>query len=624
MHEYEKSGGQLILQIVNDRIDIVKVEKPPMLGIIKDESVLGDEEGIPGHISGVEERNRKGLPPVKLGLLPMDKDLVADIEEELTAEDTRQKESRKEEELGATSGTLSLLEEFQKIKREDSEDAPMRDDIPLPPYKGSDIDAEVKNVKDYRDRFHLSSLSATANIQPGLEGVSPALSGSLPSCVMYTFHNTNDGLNSLAFSEDTTLCAGGFSESYVRIWSLKGEKLFSANPSENENTTSTRKYIGHAGPVFGVSFSPDAKYLLSCSEDKSTRLWSLETHTALVAYKGHDHPVWDVSWGPFGHYFATASHDHTARLWSTEHITPLRVFAGHLSDVDVVAWHPNNLYVLTGSNDKTLRMWDINRGVSVRVFIGHTSPITCIAVSPNGRYMASGGDDGLILLWDLGTGKRMKTMRGHGKAPVWSLTWSVEGEVLVSGGADNTVRVWTAGEDKNNSTIAGGVGGAAGAAGQQSIVGAEMVINGIGGIGPGDVTTKVDGVLGGVKLRKDKKEVVATYVYTPGLTVSRRRPFCFLSSYSLSFLLSFRPLLPSVLFQDVFLSCSHPSSLIMSPCHRTVLHIFCDDTNFNSNTRIRLCHRSDHLAVYHTKRTPVYKVMFTKKNLVLAGGAFLP
>ena len=111
--------------------------------------------------------------------------------------------------------------------------------------------------------------------------------------------------------------AAGFSESYVRIWSLKGEKLrgfkSNFNPAhindckilrgfngENElpvlsklvyplltclffeyklandldrvrerNGTDSRKLIGHAGPVFGASFSPDNKYLITCSEDKT-------------------------------------------------------------------------------------------------------------------------------------------------------------------------------------------------------------------------------------------------------------------------------------------------------------------------------------------------------------------
>lgn len=175
------------------------------------------------------------------------------------------------------------------------------------------------------------------------------------------------------FSPDTSLMAAGFAESYIRIWSLKGEKLrglrsdFQASSirdcessrsfvcqvrSSNKSAssihkirekggTSTRKLIGHSGPVYSLSFDPlsgsagPPKYLLSSSADATTRLWSMDTMTNVVAYRGHQNPVWDVEWSPIGVYFATGSRDKTARLWSTDRTSCLRVYAGHLSDVDV-------------------------------------------------------------------------------------------------------------------------------------------------------------------------------------------------------------------------------------------------------------------------------------------------
>jgi transcription initiation factor TFIID subunit 5 len=105
--------------------------------------------------------------------------------------------------------------------------------------------------------------------------------------------------------------------------------------------TTTRKLIGHSGPVYSVSFDPlsgsaaPPRYLLSASADTTARLWSLDTFTNVVAYRGHQNPVWDVKWSPMGIYFATGSRDRTARLWSTDRMSCLRVYAGHLSDVNV-------------------------------------------------------------------------------------------------------------------------------------------------------------------------------------------------------------------------------------------------------------------------------------------------
>ncbi len=155
------------------------------------------------------------------------------------------------------------------------------------------------------------------------------------------------------------MMAAGFEESYVQVWSLKGERLRglrndadlssvrdpkSLRKAREKEGKSTRKLIGHSGPVYSVAFDPVGgtasapRHLLSSSADGTARLWSLDTLSALVSYKGHNLPVWSVKWAPQGFYFATASADKTARLWSTERVSPLRIYAGHLSDVDVSPW----------------------------------------------------------------------------------------------------------------------------------------------------------------------------------------------------------------------------------------------------------------------------------------------
>jgi len=252
-------------------------------------------------------------------------------------------------------------------------------------------------------------------------------------------------------------------ESYIRVWSLEGKPLTTYVPDNSTPPSSSRRLVGHSGPVYAVAFSPGTanpdpngpsthtQFLLSASEDKTIRLWSLETWTCLVAYRGHDNPVWDLQWGPYGHYFLTGSNDRTARLWSTDHIEPLRIYVGHDNDVDCVAFHPNNLYVFTGSCDRTVRMWHISGGNCLRLFTGHTGNVTAIACSPDGRTLASADEAGSIILWNLESGRRKKRMRGHGKGGIWSLSWSVESTVIVSAGADKTVRVWDALQETNES-----------------------------------------------------------------------------------------------------------------------------------------------------------------------------
>ena len=140
---------------------------------------------------------------------------------------------------------------------------------------------------------------------------------------------------------------------------------------------------------------------------------------------------------------ATASNDKTARVWAMDSPTPRRVMTGHLADVDCVAWHPNVNYIATGSADKTVRMWDVATGECVRVFVGHVSGVRALALSPDGKSLASASEDGQVLAWDLGTARQTHAFVGH-RGPVYSLDYAGggRGNLLASGGADETVRLW--------------------------------------------------------------------------------------------------------------------------------------------------------------------------------------
>lgn len=325
---------------------------------------------------------------------------------------------------------------------------------------------------------------------------------------------------------------------------MHGEPLSSeTKPGPNDPPPSnSRRLIGHSAPVYSVSFSPSIrgaddsdtstapKLLLSCSSDRTIRLWSLEAWACVVVYKGHEGPVWNVKWGPFGHYFLTCGLDRTVRIWGQDHISYLRMMIGHDSNVNQIAWHPNGAYVFSASDqaDKTVRMWSFTTGECVRVFTGHTETISSLECAPNGKILASADSGGSIILWDLAKGTQIKRCRGHGKGGIWSLSFSVESTVLCSGGADGTVRIWDievpADPYKNNDGEIIGTGGQANATQIGATVGAQA--------NPATGSSKKKG-----------KEVMIT---------------------------------------------------------------------------------PDQIAAFPTKRSPVYKVMFTRMNLVMAGGCYLP
>jgi len=435
---------QLFIRVQQNNLDLRRVDRASddhysfasvLLRGQTGQDMPAEDEGIPGHnpgnaISSTNPKEGTNLALLKLGKLPMEKELEEDVRGELMDLDLHTPPEAGEQ-------SLVQVHEQVNIKQEDEDEGPSRTEVPYPPSTARDVSMEVQKIKENRDRFKIEGRTG---------GIGPAL-----SVVMYTFHNTHGSIICIDFSGDNELVAVGTSESYIRVWKTDNTAL---GPEVGGRPQASQRLIGHSGPVYSVAFAPSAnkyaadaadsstKWLLSCSADGTIRLWNLDIWQQIVVYKGHVGPVWSVSWGPYGHYFVSGGGDKTARIWTTDTVRPKRLLAGHDEDVDQVAWHPNSSYVFTASSDKTVRMWALSNGNPVRMFTGHTTMITALSCSRNGKLLASADDAGNIIIWDLGPGRLLKRMRGHGKGGIWSLAWSVESSVLVSAGADNTVRVW--------------------------------------------------------------------------------------------------------------------------------------------------------------------------------------
>lgn len=126
-------------------------------------------EGVPGVKIGLSNKDiLDPKAPLSLGPLPMEADLRDDVRGEIEDEERRNP---------PPAGRPSMLEEFDhRIKREESDDAPNRAELPLPPSRPRDIVLEMSKVRENRDRFKIEGRTGGAGAQ-------------ISAC-MFTFHNT--------------------------------------------------------------------------------------------------------------------------------------------------------------------------------------------------------------------------------------------------------------------------------------------------------------------------------------------------------------------------------------------------------------------------------------------------
>jgi WD40 repeat protein len=163
-------------------------------------------------------------------------------------------------------------------------------------------------------------------------------------------------------------------------WSVR-PSLSPPDPSRPELVLQT----GHSSTVHSVAVSPDGRYILTGSYDKTVILWDAATGQQIRSFQGHGGPVYSVAISTDGRQVLTGINNKTAMLWDAATDQQIRVFQGHNSDVRSLALSPDFRQVLTGSGDGTAILWDAVTGEQIRSFQGHRGSVECVGFS-GGRY----------------------------------------------------------------------------------------------------------------------------------------------------------------------------------------------------------------------------------------------
>lgn len=206
-------------------------------------------------------------------------------------------------------------------------------------------------------------------------------------------------------------------------------------------------FRGHTNWVRSITFSPDGKWVVSGSADKTIRIWDASSgDVAAGPFEGHSDSVFAVAFSPDNKLIASGSRDNTVRIWNVG--TPQSIpdpFEGHTDSVFSVSFSPDGKRVASASADNTVRIWDIkSKQVIADVFRGHTNWVYCVTFSPDGKQIASGSADNTVRIWDAGTGEGTAILsKGHTDS-VFFVAFSPDNKRIASGSADQTIRIWDA------------------------------------------------------------------------------------------------------------------------------------------------------------------------------------
>jgi WD40 repeat protein len=166
---------------------------------------------------------------------------------------------------------------------------------------------------------------------------------------------------------------------------------------------------GHTDHVYSIAFTPNSRLLLSSSEDKTLRVWDVESGQCVRVIQNYAVALYDIAWSPDGCQLASAGSDLLVTIWDVVARTPPRVLRGHSWTVYGVAWSPDDRLLASCGRDDTVRLWDASTGACLRLLLDPDALDTFlygIAWSPDGKFLASGSYQHGVQVWEVTTGTR--------------------------------------------------------------------------------------------------------------------------------------------------------------------------------------------------------------------------
>ncbi|RCJ38766.1 hypothetical protein A6770_12745 [Nostoc minutum NIES-26] len=171
--------------------------------------------------------------------------------------------------------------------------------------------------------------------------------------------------------------------------------------------TLLRTLTGHSSSVDAITITSNGKFLISGSNDKSLKVWNLETGREDFSLRGHTDKINTIAVTPNGKLLISGSSDKTIKVWNLDTKTEVFIFKGHTDQITSVTITPSNKRVLSASEDKTIKVWNLKTRRAIKTLTGHSKKVNHLALMSYDRLIISGSDDKTLKVWDLETGSEL-------------------------------------------------------------------------------------------------------------------------------------------------------------------------------------------------------------------------
>lgn len=231
----------------------------------------------------------------------------------------------------------------------------------------------------------------------------------------------------------------------------------------------------------------------TASRDSTIRLWDPESGGAVGVLRGHKEWVRRVAASPPPHagsispdspnVIVSCSSDKTVRVWDASNLTEKAVLTRHENVVECVALSSreqatvmrrtmaasaavaeavggadgagssasatsadlsgsSGLYVVSGDRNCTIIVWDLASSAAIAELTGHSSWVRGVAFHHHGCLVVSASEDKTLRVWDVARGATRASVEGCHKDFVTSVALHNSLPLIATAGLDGVAKVW--------------------------------------------------------------------------------------------------------------------------------------------------------------------------------------
>ena len=214
---------------------------------------------------------------------------------------------------------------------------------------------------------------------------------------------------------------------------ITGSKSWSQNPQ-------LRIQLGHASSVTHAEYSPDGRYILTASNDKTAKIWDAQLGREIMTLEGHEKSVQVATYNADGSIIATVGDDRVIRTWNSSTGELQREIKGHKGEIFNAQWSPDGQSLLTAGYEDDINVWDMTSGELRFKLSGHERQNNFAYYFDGGSKILAKGPGNLFKTYTA-EGDELLTFNGHSEH-VTHAVWGGSKNIIVSTAEDHTINIW--------------------------------------------------------------------------------------------------------------------------------------------------------------------------------------